>query len=154
MVKLLLYFGTCGYLFSPDERPCYIFLTQNNYCEFLTSYSVIVQSAIQSYLTQTFMLTNICVNQCPLVIYLLKSSCTLINCTFSKKINGNIWEKEKAIFKRHVSMTYFSNSLFWTFILEHTNIQFQHIFHVWKISLTILCISTFNKVKCYKKKNM
>ena len=47
---LLIYFGTRVYLFLPDERPCYVFSTQNNCCELLASYGVIIQSAIQSYL--------------------------------------------------------------------------------------------------------
>ena len=44
---LLLHFGTRAYLFSPDERSCYIFSTRNNSCEFLASYGVIFQSDIE-----------------------------------------------------------------------------------------------------------
>ena len=44
---LLLHFGTRAYLFSPEERPCHIFSTRNNCCEFLASYAVILQSYIQ-----------------------------------------------------------------------------------------------------------
>ena len=47
---LLIHFGTCSYLFSPDKRSCYIFSTRNNCCEFLASYSVIIQSVTQSFL--------------------------------------------------------------------------------------------------------
>ena len=47
---LLLYFGIRAYMFSPDEVSCYIFSTQNNCCEFLASYGIIIQSIIQSLL--------------------------------------------------------------------------------------------------------
>ena len=47
---LLLYFGNCAYLFSPGEESCYLFSTRNNCWKFLTSYGVIIQSIIQSYL--------------------------------------------------------------------------------------------------------
>ena len=40
MSTLLLHFGNRSYLFSPDERSCYIFSTRNNCCEFLASYGV------------------------------------------------------------------------------------------------------------------
>ena len=52
---LLLYFGICVYLFLPDKGLCYVFFTRNNFCKFLASYGVIIQSVIQSYLK-----TSIC----------------------------------------------------------------------------------------------
>ena len=48
--RLLLHFGTRVYLFSPEEGSCYVFLTRNNCCEFLTFFGVITQSVIQSFL--------------------------------------------------------------------------------------------------------
>ena len=39
---LLLHFGTPAYLFSPEEGLCYVFSTQNNYCEFLAISSVFI----------------------------------------------------------------------------------------------------------------
>ena len=48
--ELLLHFGTCTYLFLPDEGSCYIFSTGNNCCTFLASYGVIIQSVSQSFL--------------------------------------------------------------------------------------------------------
>ena len=35
-------------LFSPDERLCYVFSTQNNYCEFFAYYDVVIQNVILS----------------------------------------------------------------------------------------------------------
>ena len=46
-ITLLLHFGTLAYLFLPDEGSCYIFSTQNNCCEFLAFYGVLLQSDIQ-----------------------------------------------------------------------------------------------------------
>ena len=46
---LLLHFGTRAYLFSPDEKSCYIFSTQNNCCKFLAPYGVILQSDFHPY---------------------------------------------------------------------------------------------------------
>ena len=48
MAMKLLYFGTCAYLFLPDEGSCYIFSSQNNCYKFLASYGVIIQSVIHS----------------------------------------------------------------------------------------------------------
>ena len=45
-----VYFRIRAHLFSPDEGSCFVFSTQNNWCEFLASYGVIIQSDIQSYL--------------------------------------------------------------------------------------------------------
>ena len=42
-------FGTCAYLFLPDEGSCYAFSTQNNCREILAFYGVILQSDIQPY---------------------------------------------------------------------------------------------------------
>ena len=56
---LLLYFGTCAYLFLPDEGSCYIFSTRNNCCEFLASSGVIIQSVTQS-LYRVVVTTNVC----------------------------------------------------------------------------------------------
>ena len=47
---LLLHFGTRAYLFSLEEGLYYGFSTRHNCCEFLASYSVIIQRVIQSYL--------------------------------------------------------------------------------------------------------
>ena len=44
---LLLHFGTCAYLFSPEEGSCYIFSTRNNCCEFLAYYGVIQSFAVE-----------------------------------------------------------------------------------------------------------
>ena len=41
---LLLYFGTRAYLFSPEERSCYVFSTRNNCCKFFASDGAIFQS--------------------------------------------------------------------------------------------------------------
>ena len=46
-MPLLLHFGTCAYLFSPEEGSCYVFSTQNNCCQFLASDGVIFQSVIK-----------------------------------------------------------------------------------------------------------
>ena len=35
---------------TPDKGSCYIFSTQNNCCEFLASYGVVIQSVTQSFL--------------------------------------------------------------------------------------------------------
>ena len=54
---LLLHFGTCAYLFSPEEGSCYVFLTRNNCCGFLASDGVIFQSVIKSAIEQIRLLT-------------------------------------------------------------------------------------------------
>ena len=50
---LLLHFSTRAYLFPPDKGSCYIFSTQNNCCEFLASYGVILQSDIHPYINKS-----------------------------------------------------------------------------------------------------
>ena len=44
---LLLHFGTCAYLFSPEGGSCYVFSTQNNCCKFLASDGVTFQNVIK-----------------------------------------------------------------------------------------------------------
>ena len=41
---LLLHFGTCAYLFSPNKGSCYAFSTRN---KFLATYGVVFQNDIQ-----------------------------------------------------------------------------------------------------------
>ena len=42
MLCVAIYFGTRAYLFSPDERSCYVFSIWNNCCEFLAFDGVIL----------------------------------------------------------------------------------------------------------------
>ena len=44
------WFNTRAYLFSPDKGSGNLFSTQNNCCQFLASYGVVIQSVTQSFL--------------------------------------------------------------------------------------------------------
>ena len=43
----LLHFGSHAHLFSPDERSCYVFSTQNNCCDFLHLMVFLLKNVVQ-----------------------------------------------------------------------------------------------------------
>ena len=95
---LLLYFSTRAYLFSPEERSCYVFLTRNNCCEFLASYGVIIQSVIQSLLKWSWFTEYYVLRKSAFTIHTDKKK--IWNVLFPKRLLVAFSEMERSVLGR------------------------------------------------------